>query len=97
MNEQQFQELQRRCDASRGKLKNRAGGAMDWASASHEKQQDVDKGPTNHKSKKARVDGEMYRSFRVTITLRYSDRRARDIDGAASTLLDCVQHACKRL
>ena len=99
INPDDFRIMQERCDKSRGKLRRQDNivGEVDRAGASNEEQQDDCQRPINHKPKKAKVDGKVHRSFRVSITLRYSDQRERDIDGAASTILDCIQHACKRL
>ena len=44
-----------------------------------------------------KVDEKSHPSYRVAITLRYSDLRRRDMDNATATLLDCVKHAVGRL
>lgn len=36
------------------------------------------------------MDAASHGAFRVAISLRFSDRRRRDPDGCASTLLDCL-------
>lgn len=43
------------------------------------------------------MDGAMHGQFRVTIILRMSDNRRRDIDGGAATLLDCLIAARRRM
>jgi len=50
----------------------------------------------NDGPKKEKVDGKVHPKFRVTIILRYADRRRRDIDGSASTILDCLVTATRR-
>jgi hypothetical protein len=47
-----------------------------------------DKGATDNPPGKAKVDEEGRPFYRITITLRTSDNRDRDADGAYSTLLD---------
>lgn len=43
------------------------------------------------------VDGSDHPKFRVTATLRFSDRRRRDSHGAYETLADCLIAAARRL
>lgn len=62
-----------------------------------QKQQDADARPADHRPEKAKVDGAMHGKFRVSITLLLSDKRDRDPDGAASTLMDCVMASIGRL
>ena len=50
----------------------------------------------HHRTKNKKVDARVHPSFRVTVILSYSDRRRRDIDGAASTVLDCIVTASRR-
>ena len=51
----------------------------------------------NHGPEKAEVDGEVYPKFRASITIRVSDKRDRDNDGAVSTIFDCLIAAIGRL
>jgi len=50
-----------------------------------------------HRAKSETVDARVHGQFRVTVTLRVSDNRKRDADGALSTLLDCLVNAARRL
>lgn len=43
------------------------------------------------------MDAGMPKKFRITITARFSDKRAHDINGSASTLLDVIRDAAKQL
>jgi hypothetical protein len=43
------------------------------------------------------LDARLPKKFRLTITSRFSDRRAHDINGAASTLLDVIRDAARQL
>ena len=43
------------------------------------------------------VDEQVHPKFRVSVHLRYSNRRVRDIDGALSTILDCIVAARRQL
>ena len=61
-----------------------------------QKQQDVDARTTDNRPQKTEVDGEGRSFYRVTVKLLVSDRRARDADGAISTLLDCLIAAVGR-
>lgn len=49
------------------------------------------------KRRKKTVDGAGHPSYRVAITLKVSDDRARDPDGGGSTILDCLVDAAGRL
>ena len=51
---------------------------------------------THHDPKKEGLDEPNHGQFRVTIILACSDKRQRDLDGAAATLLDCIVDASKR-
>ena len=51
----------------------------------------------DNRSEEAKVDGEGRSLYRITITLLVSDRRARDGDGAVSTILDTYLFALGRL
>lgn len=55
------------------------------------------KAATDNKPKTSGVDGKVHPKFRVTITMRYSDNRPRDLDGGSSTILDCLIRAVRRL
>lgn len=55
-----------------------------------QEQQDDRKGTPHHGPEEAEVDGPVQGRFRVTIDVFVSDKRRRDLDGAASTLLDCL-------
>jgi len=63
----------------------------------HEELKDVDRPKANHKTRKARVDEAVHPKFRVTVTLRVSDKLRRDGDGALTTLLDCLVNTQGRL
>lgn len=73
-----------------------AGDTRTRPGAELQKQQDARAGKINNRSKKAKVDGSGHAQFRVSITLRNSDERRRDGDGAASTILDCLIRAVRR-
>lgn len=62
-----------------------------------QERKDADTGEADNKAGKAKVDGAVHPSFRVTITARISDNRRRDLDGAASTILDSLVSAIGRL
>ena len=62
-----------------------------------EKQQDAVPGQADNKPKAPEMDGSVYPKFRVSIALMFSDNRKRDMDGAATTLLDCITHTVRRL
>ena len=69
-------------------LARQAAGKRDRKRPVHEKQQDGDKGPVDHRPQETEVDAASGGMFRVSITLLVSDKRDRDPDGAATTLLD---------
>src|SRR5574342_341655 len=50
-----------------------------------------------HETKVRQMDAGVQRQFRVRVTLRVSDNRKRDADGALSTILDCLVAAARRL
>jgi hypothetical protein len=52
---------------------------------------------SHDKARKKKVDGASHPKYRVSITLKVSDNARRDGDGGASTLLDCLVHAARRL
>lgn len=51
----------------------------------------------NHRPQKEKVDGRCHATYRIAATIRISDERDRDLDGALSTLQDCVINAVGRL
>lgn len=51
----------------------------------------------NNRPRHKSANGSNHQQYRVTIILRYSDRRRRDVDGAASTLLDAITSARRLL
>lgn len=76
--------------------------SRNWAPAKFQKHEvDLQKEgrPAIHRDgpKKEKVDGPGHPAFRVSITLRISDERHRDLDGAASTILDCLCSSVGRL
>lgn len=52
--------------------------------------------PASDQPKASPVDATVHSRFEVRIALRFSDRRRRDPDGCASTILDCLV-AARRL
>ena len=62
-----------------------------------QKQQDAGTRPIDNESKETEVDGTVCGQFGISITLLVSDKKDRDIDGAATTLLDCLVAAVGRL
>lgn len=50
-----------------------------------------------HVQERQSANGDDHLRFRISIALRYAGRQRRDIDGAASTLLDCLMAARRRL
>ena len=55
------------------------------------------KAAPNDRPKVKAVDGEMHQKFGVTIIVRVSDNRRRDLDGCASSILDCLVSARRLL
>lgn len=51
----------------------------------------------DNSSRDKRKNGASYQRFRISIDLRYATARRRDIDGAASTILDCLLASRRRL
>lgn len=49
------------------------------------------------KAREKTLDGSSHPKYRIAIVIRVCDARPRDIDGAASTLLDCLISAVGRL
>jgi len=83
--------MQLRCEA------NRARRAQDGSCAIHEEPKDDYAGKINHKARKAKVDAAMRAQFRISIDFRFSDRLRRDLDGEATTILDCLVATRRRL
>ena len=75
---------------------NRAGGEGTRPRAVLQEQQNVDSRKIDHRPKKAKVDGKVHPKFRVAITLFVSDKKRRDGDGAATTLLDALVESVRR-
>lgn len=65
--------------------------------ASNEEQQDADKRKVDNKARKTGMDEKGHPQFKLTVTILVSDNRRRDIDGALSTLLDCLIAAGRQL
>jgi len=76
--------------------RGQSGNSRNRSGAQLQKQQDVDAGKDHNKSDQAKVDEASHPKFRIRVVLRYSDNRRRDIDGALSTVLDCVVRAFGR-
>ncbi len=55
-------------------------------------QKSADRRPKSRKKDEAN-----HPAYHVSVTLKLSDRRVRDADGALSTLLDCLIRATRRL
>lgn len=51
----------------------------------------------DHSFRLQSVDAGVPKKFRITITSRFSDKRAHDINGAASTLLDVIRDSARQL
>jgi hypothetical protein len=51
----------------------------------------------DNRPKSAAVEREVRQCYRVSITVNFSDNRRRDLDNAATTLLDCIVAAQRRL
>ena len=50
-----------------------------------------------HRAKGKAVDESVHPKFKLTITCLFSDQRRRDIDGCATTMLDCLVKAVREL
>lgn len=50
----------------------------------------------HHGPQSKTVDGKSHCQYFLSVTIRGSDQRERDLDGGLSTLLDCVCAASKR-
>lgn len=55
-----------------------------------QKREDANEARTNNRPGKARMDETRNPRFKVSVTFRFSDNRKRDLDGALSTVLDCL-------
>jgi hypothetical protein len=62
-----------------------------------QEQQTGDSGPDNNQPQKPGDNGADNHRFRVSITLCYSSLYNQDIDGGATTILDCLISAIGRL
>ena len=62
-----------------------------------QKLQDAEPGAAHNVPHQAKADGAIHPAYRVTITLRVSDHRRRDADGALSSLMDSLVRAVGRL
>ena len=51
----------------------------------------------DNRSKKTGMDAKVHGRFRIRVTVFVSDNRERDLDGALSTILDCLCRTTKRL
>ena len=58
-----------------------------------QEQQNALQGNADNKPKKAKADGKDHPVYKVSITFLISDERERDLDGATSTVLDCLIRA----
>lgn len=76
---------------------NRTHNKKHWSCASNEKLQNADTRKIDNKAGIPEMDGQGCGRFRVSITLYISDKRERDPDGAATTLLDVIIAAHGRL
>jgi len=54
---------------------------------------------TVHRQRRSKqgLDAKVHPTYRLTVDLRYSDNRPRDIDGSLSTILDCLVTAAAGL
>lgn len=75
---------------------NKVGGPRTGPRTIVQEQQVADTRKANHKSGPAKVDAQMHRQFSLTIVIQVSDNRRRDLDGALSTILDCLIVARRR-
>lgn len=78
------------------KQRNRAEALRVGARAKHEELKDAGTGKAHHKTSNPTLDGKGHPKYRISIDLLISDRRRRDIDGNATTLLDSLVHAVGR-
>ena len=54
-------------------------------------------GDVDHEPDQTEADGKLHPKYRIAVTLLVSDNRARDADGALTSLLDATIHAVRRL
>lgn len=97
MNEHDLEILARKLPLSKStRERNKIGGQGPRPCDCVQKYQTPHPEGTHHGSQKAGLDEPNHGQFRVTIILACSDKRQRDLDGAAATLLDCIVDASKR-
>lgn len=77
--------------------RNICGGTGARAYPVEEKQQASDQGQTDNKPKVSKVDRAVRPTYAIAISVFISDNRRRDIDNAATTLLDALMLARGRL
>ncbi len=90
----EFRIMQARCEANRKRIGSRSSVQEQEegnTGSAHGQDADIDR------CEVGKVDGESISFYRVSIILRVSDRRARDADGAVTTLLDTILNAIGRL
>jgi hypothetical protein len=80
-------------DYERNQAKHPGVGALPVV----QKLQDADTGVPDNKARLPAVDATCNATYHVAITLRISDKRDRDNDGAVSTLFDVLVSAIGRL
>ncbi len=78
-------------------LKNENGNKKLGRSAGLQKLKDDCARTPDNRPAQATLDGSGVGTFRVSITLLYSSQRDSDLDGGATTLLDCYVAAIGRL
>jgi hypothetical protein len=59
--------------------------------------QTVAKAASDHPTGFAKGDGQDGGLYRITVALRFCDKRRRDMDGCLCTILDCIMRARRRL
>lgn len=62
----------------------------DWSDPGLQKQKEVLGRKTRGRSKGGRKNGPVEGRYRITITVGFSDRRRRDLDGLSSSVLDSI-------
>jgi len=77
--------------------KRMAGNKRSGACPVQKEFKDVDQGQTHHKPKESSLDRKMRPTYAIAINVLISDNRRRDIDNAATTLLDTLMLARQRL
>ena len=76
------------------KLRNAGNPGIRPRSELQEQEADMRPKPDNPPRRK-KVDGKRHPKFAVSVEVRFSDNRRRDLDGALSTVLDCLVSALK--